>query len=131
MNKPEYTKDEVYKELEKICECAGRKVFYDKEILSGTAAMTDKYAHIRMPEDISGTYDFLDNEQTPSEVLGHEIAHCLIEHDVRLINYFKALLPESEQAMEWDEEGICDYIGIVLHSLAELIAIKSEEQPLK
>jgi hypothetical protein len=127
MRKPKYAKDDIYKELENICELAGRKVSYTDEIHSYAVAMTDKYTQIRMPENVSGVYDYLDNEQDPTEVLGHELGHCLIENDARIVNYYRALLPEREQNIELDEEAICDYIGVVLHSLAEIIAIKQIE----
>lgn len=121
MNKPAYKTDEVYTELENICELAGLNVTYGK-VKRGAVACSN-YEKIFMPEVVTGAYDYCEQEMSPGEVLGHEVGHCLLERGSSPIyKNFMQLLPEKERNVIYDEV-ICDFIGEVLYSLSELIAL--------
>jgi hypothetical protein len=115
---PKYADDEAYSVLAKICDNAGLKIEYtdnmsyngiaeNMKILAESDTNTRK---IHMPI----SYEYLSYEQ-PSILLGHEIAHFLLDEFYNT-RYDNELL-----------ERECDKTGIILFKLAELIALHNED----
>lgn len=101
---PEYTKNEVYRELALICSNAGLTIEY-VELPDNIWGRTDTNAKniIQMSNsDIYPTTEFA------TEVLGHELAHHLVEN-----------FPANEMG----DEMLCNFLGKAFYELAEITAM--------
>ena len=112
---PQYADEGVYKYMVKLCELAGVPVQYtniDNEIY----ARTREFGEIQMPMD-----DCFDSDEHATMVLGHELGHHLLKMfyvDTEFIN------PDTDKPLNTMIESQCDFVGVVLYKLAEMIAKK-------
>ena len=118
MNNPEYANDTIYKKLAKLCESAGRPIRYE-QLDDDIYARTREFDNIVMPED-----ERYKSSEHAAMVLGHELGHqllaefyCDTEHNNSEVNEALRVLLESQ----------CDFAGVILYKLAEMIAVYEAE----
>ena len=125
---PKYANDITYQKLVGMCELANRKVIYGK-LSDETAAMTDKYFLILMPDD-----EAFETDEAAGKVIAHELGHCLYENPSSTfikacenLMFSAAQYTDVKEFIFQCEEVLCDMASEFLYSLAEMIAMCDAE----
>lgn len=118
---PEYARDPVYMELERLCIGAGYHIVYLAQLPeSDDLACTDGLHQIGMPME-----NIYASPEQAGVALAHELAHYLIgdfycssEQHNSDNDYLLSLALESD----------CNRVGVAVYRLAERIAMQKAEQ---
>lgn len=113
MNYKDYSKDSTYKVLSILCKLMNIGIIYEGDTANSNEMDAEGRTIIIMPEDDD---EYIRNGKNITFVLGHEIAHILIEREFNDKNGRACILTEH----------CCDQIGIGLYFLADSIVDEIE-----